>query len=61
LPDPVRRNRLEVALWVFSLNLPFLALRGTALTPFTKKYRGLEHSPAEIQHLSGLTCAETTY
>jgi hypothetical protein len=29
-PDPVRRNRLEVALWVFNLNLPDLILRGTA-------------------------------
>jgi len=29
-PDPVRRNRFEVALWVFNLNLPDFILRGTA-------------------------------
>jgi hypothetical protein len=29
VPDPVRRNRLEVALWVFSLIFPAFALRGT--------------------------------
>src|SRR5512133_527310 len=29
-PDPVRRNRLEVALWVFRLNLPFVCLLVTA-------------------------------
>src|SRR5512144_1602748 len=31
MPDPVRRNRLLVALWVFILNLPsFVDLRDTA-------------------------------
>src|SRR5574338_637149 len=31
MPEPVRRNRLEVALWVFSLSLPLaFALRGIA-------------------------------
>ena len=29
-PDPLRRKRLDVALWVFSLNLPCFGLRGTA-------------------------------
>lgn len=29
-PDPVRRNRFEVALWVFNLYLPVFILRGTA-------------------------------
>src|SRR5512146_2663745 len=34
LPEPVRRNRLEVALWVFSLVLPALALRGILACSF---------------------------
>src|SRR5512138_449929 len=41
LPEPVRRKRLEVALWVFSLSLPFaFALRGIAnvlLSQFSDK------------------------
>ena len=37
LPDPVKRNLFEVALWVFSLNLPLLALRGTAIYSFHEK------------------------
>src|SRR5258708_36655054 len=37
LPVPVRRNRLEVALWVLSFILPpFFALRGTATFSFQK-------------------------
>src|SRR5512143_4026608 len=38
LPEPVRRKRLDVALWVFNLVLPALALRGIADSPF-KKFR----------------------
>lgn len=38
--DPVRRKRFDVALWVFSLNLPTLGLRGTGLTPFDKLTAG---------------------
>jgi len=31
MPEPVKRNLLDVALWVFSFNLPdFFALRGIA-------------------------------
>src|SRR5512143_3415914 len=37
LPGPVRRNRLEVALCVFSLVLPAFALRGTAAFSFQTK------------------------
>ena len=37
LPEPVRRNRLDVALWVLSLVLPALALRGTAAYSFQTK------------------------
>src|SRR5512133_3654250 len=39
-PDPVRRNRLEVALWVFNFTLPAFCLRGTALL-LSKKFCGL--------------------
>src|SRR5918993_3974396 len=38
LPEPVRRKRLEVALWVFSLFLPAFALRGIADFSFQTKY-----------------------
>jgi hypothetical protein len=30
MPDPVMRNRLDVALWVFNLILPDFTFRGTA-------------------------------
>ena len=35
-PVPVRRNLLDVALWVFNLYLPVFFLRGTAITPLTQ-------------------------
>jgi hypothetical protein len=39
MPDPVMRNRLLVALWVFILNLPSLVdLRGTAKLLSIKSY-----------------------
>src|SRR5512139_1333319 len=38
LPEPVRRNRFEVALWVFSLYLPVFALRGITVCSFQTKY-----------------------
>src|ERR1044071_2566182 len=41
LPEPVRRKRLEVALWVFNLVLPALALRGILACSFQTKYAGL--------------------
>src|SRR5512144_3082239 len=42
VPDPVRRNRLLVALWVFILNLPtFVDLRGTAKLLSIKSYSEL--------------------
>src|SRR5689334_11547855 len=41
LPEPVRRKRLDVALWVFSLVLPALALRGILACSFQTKYAGL--------------------
>ena len=40
LPEPVVRKRFAVALWVFSLNLPFLCFFGTAfLLSLIIKYR----------------------
>jgi len=37
VPEPVKRNLLDVALWVFSFNLPdFFALRGIAVCSFQK-------------------------
>src|SRR5512142_3159826 len=56
LPEPVRRKRLDVALWVFSLVLPLaFALRGIDDTPFEqisadKINRGTSYSPADFQH-----------
>ena len=47
LPAPVRRNRLDVALWVLSLNLPDLALRGTLLTPFRQNKSRTNFPPAD--------------
>src|SRR3970040_806112 len=36
LPEPVRRKRLDVALWVLSFILPALALRGILRAPFRR-------------------------
>jgi hypothetical protein len=44
VPDPVRRNRLEVALWVFSLILPALTLRGTVLLLSAESTRNSDNS-----------------
>src|SRR6185503_12490515 len=40
LPEPVRRKRLDVALCVFNLILPALALRGILACSFQTKYAG---------------------
>jgi len=46
LPEPVRRKRLDVALWVFSFVLPAFAFRGMADFSFqTKLNRGIEFLP----------------
>lgn len=39
MPDPVMRNRLDVALWVFSLYFPAFCLRGTCEPPLYKALR----------------------
>ncbi|MFU8773145.1 MAG: hypothetical protein ACNA8H_12090 [Anaerolineales bacterium] len=39
IPEPVRRNRFAVALWVFILYFPDLCLRGTSNSSHTK-FRG---------------------
>ena len=51
VPEPVKRNLLDVALWVFSFNLPdFFGLRGIAkFAPFRKLTPGLK--PVDYQHL----------
>jgi hypothetical protein len=51
MPEPVRRNRLDVALWVFSFSLPdAFALRGIAkFAPFRKLTPGLD-VPVDYQH-----------
>src|SRR5215211_6827089 len=38
LPEPVRRKRLDVALWVFSLVFVTFALRGILACSFQTKY-----------------------
>jgi hypothetical protein len=45
VPEPVKRNLLDVALWVFSFNLPdFFGLRGIAkFAPFKKLTRDQLH------------------
>src|SRR5512143_4321704 len=45
LPAPVRRNRLEVALWVLSFNLPpAFALRGTDAYSFQQRWTFVQFS-----------------
>jgi hypothetical protein len=46
MPEPVKRNLLDVALWVFSFNLPdFFGLRGIAkFAPFRKLTSGLKYT-----------------
>src|SRR5258706_2112501 len=56
LPEPVRRKRFEVALWVLSLVFPpAFALRGIAdfsfQTILDKINRGTKRTPADFQHL----------
>src|SRR5512139_3382925 len=56
MPEPVRRNRLEVALWVFSLVLPLaFALRGIADVLLSRNFRQNKPRdslrPADVQHL----------
>src|SRR5215813_13229332 len=53
LPVPVRRNRLEVALWVFSLTLPAFALRGIADCSFHTDFR--QNKTADILLARGLS------
>jgi hypothetical protein len=50
VPEPVKRNLLDVALWVFSFNLPdFFGLRGIAkFAPFRKLTSGLKVRPWTI-------------
>ncbi len=57
MPEPVKRNLLDVALWVFSFNLPdFFALRGISGFLLSDKInRGTLFTPADDQHLWGLT------
>ena len=46
VPEPVKRNLLDVALWVFSFNLPdFFGLRGIAkFAPFRKLTPGFNYT-----------------
>lgn len=48
-PDPVSRNLLEVALWVFNLYLLVFCLRGTSITP-------LKQNPAEHNSSADYIC-----
>jgi len=43
IPDPVKRKRFEVALWVLILYLPVVCLRGTLKTPLTQNSAGPFH------------------
>ena len=45
IPDPVRRKRLEVALWVFILYFPACLLAWHDLTPFTQNSAVLQSHP----------------
>lgn len=62
-PVPVRRNRFEVALWVFSLIFPAFAFLGTAKLLFLKNLRlvlaaaGVNHSGRLPWPYSDLTAA----
>src|SRR6185503_9254711 len=59
LPEPVRRKRLEVALWVFSLFFPAFALRGIADFSFqTKLNRGTKNMRPRTLTIFG-TCLAT--
>ena len=42
LPEPVRRNLLAVALWVFNLYLVVFFFRGTAILLSDTKFRGVQ-------------------
>lgn len=52
VPEPVKRNLLDVALWVFSFNLPdFFALRGIVLFAPFKKLTANYPAYADYQHV----------
>ena len=61
LPEPVRRNLFDVALWVLSLVLPAFALRGTAAYSFqTKLTASMIYIPRTLTSL-GLRMLEAPF
>ncbi len=58
MPDPVRRKRLDVALWVLILYLPVVCLRGTIELLLSHKIPRIGLSSADVNNVNNLETDE---